>query len=460
MPTRPPRLFTRLLTPPRGLKLALAGALVASIALPALTHPVYESAVAGRQSAGTRGERAGTAPVLATTPQRGRHKTAPLVAVTRPRWKRHLDRLVAHKNIGVAVSLDGRRLYYHRARKMRRPASNQKLLLSMALLERFGPHHRIQTRARSAPLDGGVVRGNLWVTGRGDPTLSSDARHARAMLVRPTYVGRLAQAIATAGIDEIEGRVMGGTGYFKHDWDAPGWRSYYRAYYVGLPTALTLNGNIARRRYIRNPEKRLARALTERLERLGVRVGGRPGAGAAPTGLTPVAKVSSAPLAKLMTQMNVTSSNFFAEILGKALGAAVRGPRGSIAKGARVLESYAYGAGVRVTAHDSSGLSHADRMSSRGLIRLLQDAATKPWFPALRHSLASPGRGTLENRLEGVRVKAKTGTLIDVSALSGWVWLRREQAWAEFSIISGDMPKYRAVALEDAIVRKLAGHAA
>ena len=434
----------------------LAGALVASIALPALTHPVYESAVAELGSARTGGGQVTSTPLLAMAPERRRPQTAPLVAVTRPRWKRRLDRQVAHKSIGVAVSLDGRRLYYHNARKMRRPASNQKLLLSMALLERFGPHHRIQTRARSTPLDGGVVHGNLWITGRGDPTVSSDPRHARSMLVRPTYVGRLARAIDSAGVDEIEGRVMGGTGYFRHDWDAPGWRSYY----VGLPTALTLNGNIARRQYIRNPEIRLARALTERLEKMGVLVSGRAGAGAAPARLTPIAQVSSAPLAKLMTHMNVTSSNFFAEILGKALGAAVRGPQGSIAKGARILESYARRAGVRVTAHDSSGLSHADRMSTQGLIRLLQDAATKPWSTALRHTLASPGRGTLKNRLEGVRVRAKTGTLIDASALSGWVWLRRRGAWAEFSIISSDIPKYRAVEIEDAIVRKLAGRAA
>jgi serine-type D-Ala-D-Ala carboxypeptidase/endopeptidase (penicillin-binding protein 4) len=456
LPTRPPGLLTRLFRPPRGVKLALVGALVGSIALPALTHPAYESAIAGRGPARTRGQGVKTAPAGV----RRRHKTAPLVAVTRARWKRHLDRLVAHKNIGVAVSLDGRRLYYHRARKMRRPASNQKLLLSMALLEHFGPRYRIETRARSARLDAGVVPGNLWVSGRGDPTLSSDPRHARSMLVRPTYVGRLARAIAASGVNEIGGRVMGGTGYFKHDWDAPGWRSYYRAYYVGLPTALTLNGNIARGHYIRHPEKRLASALTERLEKLGVSVGGRPGAGAAPANLAPVAHVSSAPLSKLMSHMNVTSSNFFAEVLGKALGAAVRGPQGSIAKGAAVLESYARRAGVRVTAHDSSGLSHADRMSARGLIRLLQDAATRPWSTALRHTLATPGRGTLENRLAGVRVRAKTGTLIDASSLSGWVWLRRRQAWAEFSIISGGIPKYRAVEIEDSIVRKLAGRAA
>jgi D-alanyl-D-alanine carboxypeptidase len=92
-------------------------------------------------------------------------------------------------------------------------------------------------------------------------------------------------------------------------------------------------------------------------------------------------------------------------------------------------------------------------------VRLLQHAGKEPWAAALRYSLASPGRGTLENRLQGARLRAKTGTLIDVSALSGWIWLRRREAWAEFSILSGGLPKFRAVAIEDEIVRQLAGRA-
>jgi D-alanyl-D-alanine carboxypeptidase len=63
------------------------------------------------------------------------------------------------------------------------------------------------------------------------------------------------------------------------------------------------------------------------------------------------------------------------------------------------------------------------------------------------------GQGTLEDRLHGIPVRAKTGTLSNISALSGWVWLRQEKAWATFSILSGGMPKYTAAAIEDRIVR-------
>jgi D-alanyl-D-alanine carboxypeptidase len=56
-------------------------------------------------------------------------------------------------------------------------------------------------------------------------------------------------------------------------------------------------------------------------------------------------------------------------------------------------------------------------------------------------------------------VRAKTGTLIDISALSGWVWLEQEGAWGEFSIMSRGMSKGDAVAIEDRIVRILANRA-
>ncbi|HWL90883.1 MAG TPA: D-alanyl-D-alanine carboxypeptidase, partial [Actinomycetota bacterium] len=59
----------------------------------------------------------------------------------------------------------------------------------------------------------------------------------------------------------------------------------------------------------------------------------------------------------------------------------------------------------------------------------------------------------------GVRVRAKTGTLIDISALSGWVWLEHEGRWGEFSIMSRGMSKSDAVAIENRIVRIVAARA-
>jgi D-alanyl-D-alanine carboxypeptidase len=59
-----------------------------------------------------------------------------------------------------------------------------------------------------------------------------------------------------------------------------------------------------------------------------------------------------------------------------------------------------------------------------------------------------------------LNVRAKTGTLLqDVSALSGWVWEKRAGQWAEFSVLSRGLPKYRAIAVEDRVVTIIAEHA-
>ena len=90
---------------------------------------------------------------------------------------------------------------------------------------------------------------------------------------------------------------------------------------------------------------------------------------------------------------------------------------------------------------------------------MLRVAERAPWGETLRATLPAGGEGTLEDRLEAVTVRAKTGTLIDVSALSGWVWLEREDAWAAFSILSSGMDTDRAKSIENRIVR-VAAHAA
>jgi D-alanyl-D-alanine carboxypeptidase len=93
------------------------------------------------------------------------------------------------------------------------------------------------------------------------------------------------------------------------------------------------------------------------------------------------------------------------------------------------------------------------------MLKLLWVADAAAWGPVLRDALATGGQGTLEDRLHGVRVRAKTGTLDGVSALSGWVWLEKEGTWTEFSILSRGMPKWVASSIEDAIVRVLTNNA-
>jgi D-alanyl-D-alanine carboxypeptidase/D-alanyl-D-alanine-endopeptidase (penicillin-binding protein 4) len=283
-----------------------------------------------------------------------------------------------------------------------------------------------------------VLHGTLWILGRGDPEVDAGSILA------------LARRVHGVGIDRIEGRVVGSTRFFRRDWDAPGW---HRTAHddVNRPTALTFAGNGSR-----DPERAAAQALSNQLERVGVRVSGRPSSGAAPSGLETVATIRSRPLGAILHSMLRPSINFDAEVLGKALGAKVSGAPGTIAKGAAAISSWVHHHGERsFRSLDASGLSYADRVTTDGIVHLLSVTEGEPWGDGLRMDLPSGGEGTLEHRLEGVPVRAKTGTLDDISALSGWVVSRRTTGWLEFSILSSGMDKSRASHIEDQIVKVL-----
>jgi serine-type D-Ala-D-Ala carboxypeptidase/endopeptidase (penicillin-binding protein 4) len=380
-------------------------------------------------------------PAEAAVPARARSRGHRLVP--RPGWVARIDRLVGGHGIGVAVAEEGRFLYRHADARRRAPASNEKLLLSMALLDRLGPDARLVTQAAAGPVTSGVVPGDLWILGTGDPALG------------PSRLRELARAVAAAGVVRVEGSVTGSTGFFKRDWRAPGWKRDFPRTQVALPTALTYQGNEAGGEHVRDPELRAARAMTQWLRKAGVQVPGEPDAGRAPPGLVPIAQVESRPLIHLLEYTNRFSSNFFAEVLGKRLGAEVGGVPGSIHKGALAIRSYAAAGGTRVRSLDASGLSYANRVSPRAIVRLLGIAEDQVWGEALRDALPGPGQGTLKGRLRHVPLQAKTGTLTGISALSGWVYLRHLDTWAEFSILSRGMSKDRAVRIEDQIVRIL-----
>ena len=224
---------------------------------------------------------------------------------------------------------------------------------------------------------------------------------------------------------------------------------------MALPSALSFNGNVVGSRHIADPERRAAAALTKKLIKLGVPVRKGARAGVPPEGLRPIAQVTSKPLWKLLRYMDRKSSNFFAEVLGKRLGVEHYGRPGTIVRAARAISSWARSHGVTVKTYDASGLSYSDRVSVRGIVRLLDVASKSPWGPTLRRALPTGDEGTLEDRLGRVRVRAKTGTLDGISALSGWVWMKRSGQWARFSILDHGMSKDRAASIEDSIVRTI-----
>jgi serine-type D-Ala-D-Ala carboxypeptidase/endopeptidase (penicillin-binding protein 4) len=366
---------------------------------------------------------------------------------TQPAWMANIQAAIGDHAVSVAIGQDGD-LWFNRLDYVRRPpASNEKLLLSMALLQRYPPGRTIHTNASAATMPGphGVVRGNLWIMGHGDPGIDG------------TRIIALARAIRDAGVRRIRGSVMGNTGPFVRDWWARGWKDYFPADYIPLPTALTYRQNTDHHGvHVTDPELRAAKWLTARLQHLGISVGRKPGMGHAPTGLRPIAQIVSPPLQDLIRRMDLRSRNFWAEVLGKYLGAAVLG-RGTIANGARAIHRFTLAHdlahGQDFTQYDSSGLSYANRASARGILDLLWYADGSSWGTVLRSALPSGGRGTLKDRLTDVRVRAKTGTLDDVSALSGWVWLEKTGGWVEFSILSSGFNEWTAKKIEDRIVR-------
>lgn len=355
--------------------------------------------------------------------------------ITAARWMDAIDRAIGGRTVSVAIGRDDVILYHHRAEAPRRPASNEKLLLAMAMYDTLGADFRIRTSVAVAAGETGAVH-NLWILGRGDPTVDGSTMVA------------LAHDLVDAGITRVHGRIVGATDYFAPDWDARGWDENARDY-VNRPTALTFEGNRDA-----DPEREAAKALTRRLEDLGVHVDGTPTSGDPPEGLDTVAFEGSASLRHLFIKMLRPSDNFMAETLGKRLGRETAGPPGTIAKAAAAIESWTDAHGTEFRLNDSSGLSYANRVTANGIVRLLSFAEDQTWGPELRDALPTGGQGTLVHRLHGTAVRAKTGTLDGVSALSGWV-KTGPNAWTEFSILSQGLSKTTASTIEDRIVEIL-----
>jgi len=78
------------------------------------------------------------------------------------------------------------------------PASVTKTYMAAATLNRFGPQHRFTTRLKSIASadDGGVLNGDLWFDGGGDPGLTSE------------NLWRLVQRLHQAGVRHINGGLV------------------------------------------------------------------------------------------------------------------------------------------------------------------------------------------------------------------------------------------------------------
>ena len=334
-----------------------------------------------------------------------------------------------------------------------------KMMTTGLALERFGPNHTFATRVyRDGNAQGGVLQGNLYLKGGGDPTLSLRFWQGESPM------DALAKQIAASGIRQIRGDVVADESVFDPERIPAGWKTtYLMSAYAAPVSALSLNENLvwivarpengravveldppstaiavtstvrlvggsggriiarrsgngiavsgtigstsAPRRYslvIPEPPLFAAGGLVASLEKAGIDVQGNVRAGTVSRGAEQVAEVHSLPLANIVSYMNRESINHFAELLYRNAAAdPEQGRQGSSRTALEALRTFMSKAGARkedLRVTDGSGLSEADSLTARTMVQLLSYAHRAPWGSVFHASMPVAGESELMRR--------------------------------------------------------------
>lgn len=387
------------------------------------------------------------------------------------RLRERLDAIVARAPQGscLTVEADDRVVLAHNPALPLVPASTEKLLVADAMLEQVGADATFRTtvQAGAAP-SGGVLQGDLYLVGSGDPLLSTAAWRDRG---EPTSIGTsmeaLADAVVDAGITQVTGRVLGDESRYDTQRYVASWPPRFAEQnQTGPLSALTVNQGFqsfptaadpgAPETPTADPPTFAASVLTTLLAERGVQVGGPPGAATAPADAVEVAAVESAPVGDIVGFTLSTSDNMTAEMLTKELGALVS-QEGSTAAGTAAISTLLGQQDLPldgVDVADGSGLSPDNRTTCLLLSDILEQEG--PESP-LADGLAVAGEsGTLAAFLVGTdvagRLSGKTGSLNDVRAIAGFVEdLQGDTVSYSFVINQGDFVTPEAVALRDEV---------
>ncbi len=339
----------------------------------------------------------------------------------------------------LIVSVEGRILGQQNPAVGLVPASNEKLVTTYVALQVLGAEARFTTKVETpTPPVAGVIDGNLFLIGGGDPFLSTDdwwAQYDDTNGRAHTRLEALADAVVAAGVTQVTGNVVGDESYFDQIRTGEWAQRLIDSNQSGPLTALAVNqgyaqwpavyeGSFRPRVAASDPALHATQVFAALLADRGVTVGGT-SVGIAPVGSTSIATIESPPVLDLITHVNSYSDNYGAEILLKHLGRQASGV-GSTAAGASAVTAFLQQNGFPMTGVsivDGSGLAETQTLTC-GLLSAVLAAAGPD--SAFAESLSIGGeRGSLVNRHVGTpadgNVFAKTGTLNDVTALSGFV---------------------------------------
>jgi serine-type D-Ala-D-Ala carboxypeptidase/endopeptidase (penicillin-binding protein 4) len=323
------------------------------------------------------------------------------------------------RSAAIAIDLEtGEVVFRQRSTQPLAPASTEKLPLTYALLTALGPAFRIETTVQaSGAVTAGTLRGDLYLVGGGDPSLSRGD------------LSWLAAQIRKAGVTRVQGRLLGDESLYDTLRVAPGWRSSFYILESAPLSALVVDQARYKGRTSTNPPLAATLLFRDALARAGVVVDGAVTTGVAPRRADLLGLVRSPPLRSLVATMDLESDNFMAEMLLKQLSL-LQSERGTTAAGAQTVMRLLGADGIPLTGVrivDGSGLSVLDRLTAEALVAILRAMWDDPTLrPELLRALPVAGKsGTLRHRMQKPplrgNVRAKTGTTRSASALAGYV---------------------------------------
>lgn len=167
------------------------------------------------------------------------------------------------------------------------------------------------------------------------------------------------------------------------------------------------------------------------------------------------------PLKIAMADILQNSNNMVAESVFKIAGGKFVKNTGSIESAVKMFNDFCSKQGLKaedIKIVDGSGVSKNNLMTADFMTSFLVAEAKLENFDVYKSAMASPGSGTLENRMLYFKdnLKAKTGTLTDISAIAGYITTRNGRDLA-FDIMIND-PKSKPAdkkMLEEYILRAI-----
>jgi len=299
------------------------------------------------------------------------------------------------------------------------PASVTKLVTAAIALKYLGTDFKFKTilYTDDQNIKDGVINGNLYLKGYGDPDLNS------------SDIIYLAKQLKEKNITSITGNIIYDQSYLDDDYYSRSQSNDTDLRYWPYVSALNLDKNYGGY----DPAYTAADLLAADITSMGINFTGSISAGTTPTGEVKEITEVSHSMMDVLAYMNKTSNNHSAITVFKVVGASKYGPPGTLEKGTRAVEEFLTSIGCGLDDFqvlEGSGLTRYNFMTAGMVMKMLkhmyEDVNNFDYF---YNSLAISGvDGTIRSRMIGTEaeknVHAKTGTLNSVTALAGYAITR------------------------------------